>query len=219
MEGYVKICLIGSSGLIGGAFLRVLADTDLSVLVTTIGRKSKIEDTNIHQHLQCELRDLSQIERIDADHFICALGSTMNQAGSKENFLAVDFQAVLDFAKLAERSNAKSLHIISALGADSASKVFYNRTKGEMQDAVSKINIPSIVFYQPSLLLGKRTEFRFGEKVAMLLSPIYSPLLKGSLKSFRPIPAISVAKAILSQLGHLKSGVTIVPNIDMLREN
>ena len=129
--------------------------------------------------------------------FICCLGTTIKQAGSQEAFRKVDFDYVLEFAKVAEREGAKKFIVVSALGANSHSSVFYNKVKGDMETAVQKLKIPEIVILEPSLLLGKRIESRPAEALTQKLSPLLNSILFGPLKKYRAIKASDVAKAIV----------------------
>jgi uncharacterized protein YbjT (DUF2867 family) len=137
--------------------------------------------------------------------FFCCLGTTIRQAGSEENFRLVDYTYVVEFARLARHCRAEQLLVVSALGADKNSDVFYNRTKGEMEASVEQEFLRDdaepataksperLHFLRPSLLLGDRKDFRFTERLAILAAPVYSPLLIGGLKKYRPIPAERVA--------------------------
>lgn len=128
--------------------------------------------------------------------FFCCLGTTIRKAGSEESFKKVDRDYVVAFAKLAQFCHAESLQIVSALGADQNSSVFYNRIKGEMEERVQEVFKDNLHFARPSLLLGDRDEFRFGERIAVLFSPLYSFLLVGSLKKYKPVSAEKVARAL-----------------------
>ena len=149
--------------------------------------------------------------------FFCCLGTTIKQADSEAAFRKVDFEYVVNFAKLAKVCRAEQLLIISALGADIKSTVFYNRTKGEMEKAVQNEFTSKLYFLRPSLLLGDRQDFRLGERIAILLAPLYSLLLHGSLKKYQPVPAEKVARAMaLLAAKKLTSGL-VFENEDILK--
>lgn len=196
----MKIAIIGTTGLIGEHVLQILSSDKRVKKIHALGRRRPDASPNTLQFHKLELVDLPHAPALDADHWICALGTTIKKAGSPENFKKVDLDAVVEFAKLAERSGAKSLHVVSAVSANKDSAVFYNKTKGQMEDQVGKLKIQSIHFYRPSLLLGNRREFRLGEKIAICLAPLYSPLLIGPLAKYRPIEAYQVAEQICSRV-------------------
>jgi uncharacterized protein YbjT (DUF2867 family) len=134
------------------------------------------------------------LSRIQAHDIYCCLGTTIKKAGSQEAFRTVDFSLVVTTAELMRKQGADQFLVISAMGADSNSKIFYNRTKGEMESALQGLNYPCLRILRPSLLLGNREEFRLGEKIGILLTPVLRPFLLGSLKKYRPVEAQSVAQ-------------------------
>lgn len=135
-------------------------------------------------------------EALKAQVFICCLGTTIKKSGSKRAFRQVDYDFVMNFARLAEKVGAQKLLVISALGADPDSRIFYNRVKGEMERDLKKMNIAQIEIFRPSLILGERKEKRAGEEWAQRLSPYLNVLLAGSLKKYRGIKATTIAKAM-----------------------
>ncbi len=153
-----------------------------------------------------------------ADDVYIALGTTIKVAGSEAAFRRVDFDAVVNTAQAARAAGATRLAVVSALGADAKSKVFYNRIKGEMQAAVSGMGYTSVVIAQPSLLLGNRAALgqlqRSGEEWAMrLLGPVMSLVPR----SVRPIPATSVASALVAAMVDAKPGVRVLSSASMQR--
>ena len=118
------------------------------------------------------------------------------EAGSQAAFRKVDFEYPIVLAKFAKENNAEKFLIITAMGANANSKVFYSRVKGEVEQEINKIGLASVFFFQPSLLLGDRSEFRLGEKVAMFLSPIFGIVMLGSLRKYQPVKAKDVALAM-----------------------
>ena len=127
----------------------------------------------------------------------CCIGTTINEAGSQEAFRAADIDAVLLFAQAARAAGANRFVVVSSIGADTRSKKFYLRTKGEMEEAVTQVGFPSLEIMQPSLLLGSRRHFRPAEFMATLVAPLVNPLLTGSREAYRAIPAETVARAML----------------------
>jgi uncharacterized protein YbjT (DUF2867 family) len=145
----------------------------------------------------------SQLKGISCDVALCCLGTTRRQAGSPERFRAVDVDCVLALARVARAANATRFVVISSAGADPASRNFYLRTKGEMEQQLLELGFPSLDILQPSLLLGWRGELRPLELVARALMPLVNPLLRGSYTPYRAIPAQDVGRAML---GAVRSG-------------
>lgn len=197
--------VIGATGLIGQFLSESLAEDSEYAQVLTIIRNpvtwksSKIK--NIHfdflnwSDLFVQIRNFSSSSEI---HFFCCLGTTIKVAGSEENFKKIDLDSVVEFSKIATELSAAKLIVVSALGADLKSTIFYNQIKGQMEHDVSSVYKGSLAFVRPSLLLGHRKEFRLGEKLAIILSPIFSVGLVGPLKKFKPIHARQVAIAMAS---------------------
>ncbi len=134
---------------------------------------------------------------IDLDDIFCCLGTTIKQAGTKEAFKRVDFQYPLELAKIAAHNNSRQFLLISSLGANSSSKIFYSRVKGEIEEAISNKNFYGVQIFRPSMLLGHRERVRKLEQFGKLFMQILSPFFVGSLKKYKPIEAKSVAKVML----------------------
>ena len=189
-----KALIAGSTGLIGGYCLQALCDSPNYSEVTAIVRKRIL---TTHRKLKVITSDFNNLQNelsnIQADDVYCCLGTTIKKAGSQEAFRKIDHTLVVTVAELMRKQGAEQFLVISSMGADSNSKVFYNRTKGEMEEAVKEIGYPCLRILRPSLLLGKREEFRFGEKIGVILTPLLKPFLISSLKKYAPIEAESVA--------------------------
>ncbi len=126
------------------------------------------------------------------------MGTTIKKAGSQEAFKQVDYTLVVTVAEIMKQQGAEQFIVISSMGADKNSKVFYSRVKGEMEQALKEINYPCLRIIRPSLLLGSREEFRLGEKIGVILAPVLQPLMLGSLKKYRPVQAESVAEFMVN---------------------
>lgn len=132
-----------------------------------------------------------------ADAAFCCLGTTIKQAGSQEAFRAVDHDAVLAFARAAQRAGVKRFAVVSALGANAKSTVFYNRVKGEMEAELGRMGFARLVIARPSLLAGDRAATgqptRLGERITLALTAPLTPLIP---LAWRPIQAAAVARAL-----------------------
>jgi uncharacterized protein YbjT (DUF2867 family) len=145
--------------------------------------------------------DFSVLEEVTedlvCDDAFCCLGSTIKQAGSPENFRAVDHAAVLAFAWAARRNGARRFFLVSSLGANASSRFFYNRVKGETEEALPVLGFQTLGIFRPSLLVGPRAEFRLGERLSAVIMWLAEPLLLGRLRPYRAIRAEVVARAML----------------------
>lgn len=191
--------LAGATGLVGSHALELLlADTHWSRVVT-VGRR-----TTSHHHAKLEQRvvDLGSLEAASdlphVDDVFCCLGTTIKQAGSQPAFRLVDHAFVVGLARAGLRAGATQFLLVSAIGADPKSRVFYSRVKGETEAAIRTLPYQGIQIFRPSLLLGERPEFRLGERIAMLGAPVLPALLVGRLRRYRPIHAATVARAMVA---------------------
>jgi uncharacterized protein YbjT (DUF2867 family) len=190
--------LAGATGLVGRHVLADLLADDTWSHVVTVGRRTTDRQ---HEKLEQRILDLSAIEAHGdlphADDVFCCLGTTIEQAGSQEAFRRVDHDFVLGLARVGLRIGAKQFLLVSAIGADPGARVFYSRVKGEVEAAVRALPYRAVQIFRPGLLLGNRTEFRLGEKIATYLAPIVQPVLVGPLRRYRSIRASDVARAMV----------------------
>lgn len=148
---------------------------------------------------------------------ICTLGTTIKQAGSQEAFRRVDFDFVLRFAEVAKSLGAPSLHVVTAHGSAKNSFVFYNRVKGEIEEALRSVGLPAVHIYRPSLLIGDRKEHRAGEGFATAAAKVMSPLFKlPGLSSVQPTPAKHLAAFMLRTAKSATAGYYIHSNAEIM---
>jgi len=187
----------GSTGLVGKKLVQILASSQEYEAVIALVRKGS---NFIHDRVFTVEVDYEQLDHfaadLIADDVFCCLGTTMKKAGSKENFYKVDFSYPLKLAEIAEKNKSRRFNIITANGADSNSIFYYNRVKGDIETAVSRLNIPTINIFRPSLLLGNRDDKRTAEKIGAVLSKVLKPVLVGRFKKYRAIEASAVAMAM-----------------------
>lgn len=206
--GSRKAWLAGASGLVGRALLaRLLADARYAQVLTLVRRPV---DLPAHPRLACRQVDFDHLPPLaPVDDVFIALGTTIKAAGSQAAFRKVDFDAVVNTARAGRAAGARRLLVVSALGADAGSRVFYNRVKGEMEQAVTALGYDTVVLAQPSLLLGDRAALgqplRLGEAAAQRLLRPALRLLPGRV---RPIQATDVARALHEAAWHANAGVT-----------
>lgn len=195
-----KAILIGATGLIGADLLKKLLANENYEKVLVIARKTiDINHPKLNQ-LVINFDELGKHEtEITGDDIFCCLGTTAKKTPDKTVYKKIDYQYPLDVAKIALKNGAKSYHLVSAMGANVKSSIFYNRTKGEVERDLEKLNFDSTHIYRPSLLDGSRSEQRFAEKTMNVLMHLFNPLLIGSLKKYRSIKIEKVASAMLKQ--------------------
>ena len=202
--------LAGATGLVGHQCLHLLLADNRYEKVISIGRRPlPIEHPKLTQKIvDFDLLDSFNAD-LKADDVFCCLGTTIKKAGNQANFFKVDFTYVTKLAAVTSANGASQFLVVSAMGADANSGIFYNKVKGQMQDALQQIPFKCIHIFQPSLLLGDRKESRPGEKAAQLVMPALSFLMVGPLRKFRAIEDVTVAKAMLHAAHQDKPGVHI----------
>jgi uncharacterized protein YbjT (DUF2867 family) len=214
-----KTALIaGASGLIGSQLLPLLLASERYAKVIVVGRRPL---SQVHPKLEQRILNFDQLEEhslgLIADDVYCCLGTTMRQAGSREAFYRVDYLYVVKLAALTARNFASQLMLVSAMGADAESRIYYNRVKGEMEAAVRQTPFRAVHFFRPSLLLGERSEKRTGEKIGAILLRVLHPLLLGPLRKYRPIPAATVAQAMLRAAEEDGGGIKVHLSDEIVR--
>jgi uncharacterized protein YbjT (DUF2867 family) len=205
--------IAGATGLTGGELIRILIRSDYYNSIHLIGRRAfELEHPKVKSHIVdfAELKDFDPGSMIH-DVYIC-LGTTMKKAGSKENFQKVDLHYVLETARWAKAEGVEKLAVISSIGTNPKTSNFYLKTKAEMEDALTQLQLPRLVIMRPSLLLGKREEFRFAEKLGAASAKAFSFLMFGSLRKYKAVQAEVVARAMFKSLINAEDGVTIVEN-------
>jgi uncharacterized protein YbjT (DUF2867 family) len=190
-----KALIVGATGLIGRFCLQALLDDSNYSEVIALVRKPLLKTHRKLKTVVTSFDDLeSETSNIHADDIYCCLGTTIKKARSQDAFKKIDLTLVVAVAKLMKKQGTEQFLVISALGADKNSKVFYNRTKGEMESSLQELGYPCIRIIRPSLLLGPREEFRLGEKIGVILTPVIKHFLMGSLKRYSPVEAEKVAQ-------------------------
>ncbi|MCS5590800.1 MAG: hypothetical protein NZ824_12625 [Candidatus Thioglobus sp.] len=207
--------IAGSTGLVGRNLLEVLCSKQESVIALT---RRPISDlpTNANQLIL----DFDSFEKNGSlppcNHVFICLGTTIKKAGSQENFRKVDIGYCLGIAKKAKESGAETLSLISSIGADSTSKNFYLRTKGELEEAIQELQFPVLNIFRPSFLVGQRSEKRLSEVVVLKFAKIMDFFLVGSASKYRSVKAELLAKTMVSRIDS-KPGVNYFYFDDLLK--
>jgi uncharacterized protein YbjT (DUF2867 family) len=197
-EGEQRVILLaGASGYVGSLALDALLDSaDISRVYAITRRPLGREHPRLANRIVRFEQIESQLAGLTCHAALCSLGTTIRQAGSEQAFREVDFDAVLAFARTAKAARAQRFVVVSSAGADSKSKNFYLRTKGEMEEALAGIGFQSLDILQPGLLLGWRGEIRPVELLGSVFMPLINPFLTGKREPWRAIPARTVAAAM-----------------------
>lgn len=146
---------------------------------------------------------------LQGDILFCCIGTTIKKAGSQENFKAVDYGIPVKCARIAKEQGVQQFLIMSSIGANAQSRNFYLRTKGETEEAIQAAGFHSVSIFRPSVLIGPRKEFRFGEWLGKFLIQLFYFLLQGRWKKYRGIKAATVANAMMIAAKENEEGVSV----------
>jgi uncharacterized protein YbjT (DUF2867 family) len=219
MKNAKRTALIaGASGLIGGHCLTLLLENENYSNVISIGRRAlDITHSKLEQHVV----DFNKLENYEdlfkVNDVFCCLGTTIKTAGSKEKFRLVDSVFPIKMAQLAQSNDVEVYSIVTAMGANAKSSIFYNQVKGEVENELETLDIPAVHILQPSLLLGDRNENRTGEAIAQAIFKVINPIFVGKLKQFKGIPGKRVAEKMVALANNGSKGYQKHPS-DLLWE-
>ncbi|SFR43520.1 NAD dependent epimerase/dehydratase family protein [Marinobacter gudaonensis] len=197
----MKVMLLGATGLTGGQVLQgLLAREEVNQVVALVRHRLPTLHDKLAQH-EVDFDDLdAHASLFDVDAIICCLGTTIKKAGSQAQFRKVDLGYPLKAAELGRAPDVRAFILMSAIGASSSSTIFYNRVKGELEDALEDLGYPYLSIYHPSLLLGDRKEQRTAEALGIKAMPLVNRLLIGPLDKYRGIEAATVALAMVNEV-------------------
>lgn len=189
--------ILGASGLTGKLLLNRLLEDEAYTRVKIFTRRGL---DLVHPKLKEFIGDLLSLEEFKkdftGDEVFCCIGTTAKKTKDKTIYRKIDFGIPATAASFAKANGIKSFLVISALGADAGSNIFYNKTKGEMEQAVLSQEIANTYILRPSLINGKRDEDRLGEKIGSIIMKVLSPFLVGKWKKYRAIEAETIANAL-----------------------
>lgn len=190
--------VFGATGLTGRELIELLINDSGFDTIKIFARKStKIINLKVEEHL-VDLLDEKTFQKECTGHVaFCCIGTTAKKTPNKDLYTTIDFGIPASLARVCKTNNIPQLICISALGANPNSRVFYNRTKGKMEEALIAEDLEQLHLLRPSLILGKRQEFRMGEKMGELFMTFGQLFMRGSLKKYRPIKALNIAKAMV----------------------
>lgn len=200
--------IFGASGFIGEHLLHYLLNCEAYAGVIAVVRQSlPISHPKLTQYIG-DINSLPSLQHLlIADEVFCAIGTTRKKTPDKVAYHHIDYGLPVAAAKIGKENGARAFFMVSSVGADADSSVFYLRTKGEAERDIARVGYESTNFFRPAALIGTRRESRPLEKVFGSLSKAVSPLLKGSLTKYRPIDGQEVALAMLRAAQKCPKGV------------
>lgn len=203
----VRTALVaGSTGLIGSQLLDLLLADGYYDKIIALSRKSLPVSHARLENVLIDLHSLDKLSTLKADDVFCCLGTTLKQAGSKEAFKRVDYEYPLQVAKSLKSNGAKKFLLVSALGANKSSRIFYNEVKGLVEETIGNLGYDSYHIFRPSLLIGPRKEARAGEDAAKIFYSLFGFLIP---KKYKGIESVKVARAMMTEAKSDKTGLQI----------
>ncbi|MCX6237519.1 MAG: NAD(P)H-binding protein [Bacteroidia bacterium] len=208
--------IAGASGLIGKELVqKLITSDDYRLIYSLVRKKSGLINEKIRE-LVIDFEKIGQLKFDEPiDDVFCTLGTTMKQAGSRENFKKVDFEYIVALAKSGKQAGASRFLVISSMGANPKSSIFYNQIKGMTEEALKKIGFNQLVILQPSLLLGERPERRVAERLSGFIMKALNFLIPDNYKAIR---AEKVAECMLKMALNSTDQVLIVKSGEMHRK-
>lgn len=206
--------ILGATGLTGGLLLQLLLKDGRYSRIKVFTRSPLGFSHPKLTEIQCDLLRLSDRQTdFMADEVFCCIGTTKAKTPDKEQYKAIDFGIPVAAASLCKKNEIPSFLVVSAMGADARSRIFYNKVKGEMETAVLHFGLPKTHILQPSLIGGQRTESRPGEHIGKQLMKVLGFLLVGSLKKYRTIAPKDIAQALLWLANNTYAELRLTSNI------
>jgi uncharacterized protein YbjT (DUF2867 family) len=215
-----NVLVLGGTGLVGTHLLRLAAHHPaVGGVVAFVRSMPKVDSIPNVRWLVVDFDNIeadtcAQEALVGVDVMLCALGTTIRKAGSREAFEKIDLELPLRIARMARDVGVNTFGVVSSVGASPDAAAFYSRTKGRMEEALEALELQSLSIVRPSLLLGERRETRFGEDVAKALTRPISALIP---KSYRPVQASRVARALLDATLDARRGARVIPNAELFQ--
>jgi len=190
--------VFGATGLVGSHLINILiSDNRYDQIKVFTRRKLTIKNPKIKEYVIDLFHIKNYSENVKGDDLFYCIGTTSKKSKSKEEYREIEYQLPLNIAKIATKNNIQNFVIISSIGANAMSKSLYLQNKGELEDVLLKLSLNSLIILRPSLLLGKRSEFRIWEELGKYIFYPFSFLMFGKFKKYRPIKASDVAKCMI----------------------
>ena len=211
------VALFGSTGLIGSEILKLLINDDDYETINVITRKKVTVQSKKIKNYIIDFTNPDGYKKVikKGDVVIASIGTTQSKVNfNKTKYRKVDYDILLNIARVCKSNQASSFCFVSSAGANEKSKNFYLGLKGEIENSIMHLALKSCLIFRPSLLLGKRNEFRFGEIMAQKIMPLFSFLMKSN---YKPIKATDVAKSIVSESKKVSQGNKIYHYSEMIK--
>jgi uncharacterized protein YbjT (DUF2867 family) len=207
-----SVLVLGATGLVGSECLRQLIGDETCTSVVALTRRShdrfvsspKLEVHTVNFDKLWDHEDLFEVDQV-----VCALGTTARKTPSRDLYRKIDYEYPLTAARLAKEHGASHYLVVTAIGANARSPVFYNRLKGEVEDGLALLDYRSLTIARPSVLIGERAESRLSERIAWKLA-FMTP------RKYKPVPASRVATALVTAARKDLPGLRIIDNAEML---
>ena len=195
--------ILGATGLTGSILTQYLLEDPRYEKIKLFSRsKINIQHGKLEEHLIDVLLLENHADVFTGDEVFCCIGTTKAKTPNQNLYHKIDYGIPVAAAKLCKANKINTFIVVSAIGSDSNSSIFYNRTKGEMEDSIIALNIHKTHILQPSLIGGKRNEKRIGESATKLLMKILNPFFIGALRKYRTIEPETIATAMLWLANH-----------------
>lgn len=213
-----KVVIIGATGLVGNALLqeviqaKEVSEMRIFVRKAIDGLPEKVTQIVTDFSDFCLLK-----EQVIGDVIYCCVGTTRKKTPDLTDYRNIDFGINIGMAKLAKENGIPTVHLISAIGASTSSRIFYSKLKGEIEEAMKELKFDNCYIYQPSILIGSRTESRPMEYLSQKLCPFLDLFMLGVLKDYHSISATSIAQFMHRNLGQEKAGVHVVRFTQMIK--
>ncbi|MCH4552295.1 NAD(P)H-binding protein [Aestuariibaculum lutulentum] len=190
--------ILGATGLVGGLVLQLLLEDDRYKKVIVFSRRAcGVKHAKLEEHFVDLFNLESSSNQFKADVVFCCVGTTKAKTPDKDIYTNIDYGIPVMAAQMCKRNNINTFIVVSALGANVNSSVFYSRLKGDMEHDVLDQKVENTFLLQPSLIAGNREEKRLGESLAKWLMRVINPLLVGKLKKYQSIKPETIARAMV----------------------
>ena len=219
----IRTLIVGASGLVGGEVLKCVSKKSQEIFLLSRRTRGIVQENC--SEIISDFNDIDNIDFPEVDHVYISIGKKLGsselmyiQKSDRDGFIKIDYEYVLDIARKSFDSGARSIAIVSAIGADKTSKNLYLKTKGNMEDLVKEIGFAKTIFARPSHLLGQRINEKFKLDVSLieLGGKILDPLMRGPLSDFKFIDAKYVAKAMVQKMNDNSEGLSILKYKDFV---
>lgn len=204
------VVVIGATGLVGSALVQELTDDPQVAEIRILSRRALSYASDKIKVIQTDLSQPEPSAFDNATALYCGIGTTRKKTPDQKQYIAIDHGITIAAAKAAKSKGVSEVHLISAVGADVKSNIFYSRLKGEIERDLIALNFDRTLIYQPSILIGPRAEKRFGEKIAQILSPVFDLFLIGKLQKYHSISAKELAVTMHRFSFNARQGVQVL---------